>query len=98
MKYDIGKPRSKWSLFAQGKDPERTYLNYEVFQRTYDRALVLYKPLSYKLGRTGTTSNATVTTHKLPGSYRELHADGTLGPVVTSIRLRNGEGAILVRA
>ena len=98
VKYDIGKPRGDWSLFAQGQDPERTYLTYKIFQRTYDRALVLYKPLSYSSGRTGTTSSATSTWHRLPGNYRELHADGTLGPVVTSIRLRNGEGAILVRA
>ena len=39
-----------WSVFAQGKDPERTYLDYKVYQRTYDRALVLYKPLSYTAG------------------------------------------------
>jgi hypothetical protein len=60
--------------------------------------LVLYKPLSYLNGRTGTTDDATATVHRLNGNYRELHADGTLGPVVNSIRLRNGEGAILVRA
>jgi hypothetical protein len=98
VKYDVGKPKGAWSLFAQGKDPERTYLDYQVFQRTYDRALVLYKPLSYKSGRQGTTSNATATVHSLSGNYRELRADGTLGPVVRWIRLRNGEGAILFRA
>jgi hypothetical protein len=98
VKYDIGRPRGAWSIFAQGKDPERTYLDYKVYQRTYDRALVLYKPLSYTAGRTGTTNTATATTHWLPGNYRELRSDGTLGPVVTSIRLRNGEGAILVRS
>jgi len=59
---------------------------------------VLYKPLSYTAGRTGSTGNATSTWHRLPGNYRELHSDGTLGPVVNSIRLRNGEGAILIRA
>lgn len=98
VKYDVGKPKGTWSLFAQGKDPERTYLNYQVFQRTYDRALVLYKPISYLSGRRGTTSNTTATVHKLNGNYRELRADGTLGAVITSIRLRNGEGAILIRA
>jgi hypothetical protein len=98
VKYDIGKPRGAWSIFTQGKDPERTYLDYKIYQRTYDRALVLYKPLSYSAGRTGTTATATSTWHRLPGNYRELRADGTLGPVVTSVRLRNGEGAILVRA
>jgi hypothetical protein len=98
VKYDVGKPKGTWGLFAQGKDPERNTLNYQVFQRTYDRALVLYKPISYLSGLRGTTSNATATVHKLTGNYRELRADGTLGPVVTSVRLRNGEGAILIRA
>lgn len=97
VKYDVGKPRGTSSVFAQGRDPERWYLDYKVFQRQFDRALVLYKPLSYRSGRTGTTSDATATTHVLPGRYRELRADGTLGPVVTSVRLRNGEGTILIR-
>ena len=47
VKFDVGKPRGTWSVFAQGKDPERPYLDYKVYQRGYDRALVLYKPLSY---------------------------------------------------
>jgi len=98
VKYDIGKPQGTWSVFAQGRDPERPYLTYKIFKRKYDRALVLYKPLSYTVGRTGTTDTATATYHQLPGRYRELRADGTLGPVITSIRLRNGEGAILIRA
>jgi hypothetical protein len=98
VKFDVGKPRGTWSVFAQGKDPERTYLDYKVIRREYDRALVLYKPLSYAGGRTGTTGDRTATTHVLPGRYRELRADGTLGPVVTTVRLRNGEGAILIRA
>lgn len=98
VRFDVGKPRGTWSVFAQGTDPERSYLDYKIYQRNYDRALVLYKPLSYKNGRTGTTDDATATVHKLNGNYRELRADGTLGPVVNYVRLRNGEGAILIRA
>ena len=98
VKYDVGKPKGTWSVFATGKDPQRTYLDYKVYQRQYDRALVLYKPLSYKKGATGLTADATNTVHKLNGNYRELRADGTLGSVVTYIRLRAGEGAILVKA
>ena len=98
VKYDVGKPHGTWSLYAQGKDPERSYLTYKVIARQYDNALVLYKPLSYAAGRTGTLSDRTATVHVLPGRFRELRADGTLGPVVSSVRLRNGEGAILVKA
>jgi hypothetical protein len=47
---------------------------------------------------TGTTADATATTVALGGRYRQVNADGTLGPVVTSVTLRNGEGAVLVKA
>jgi hypothetical protein len=60
--------------------------------------VVLYKPLSYARGGTnGTLADATATTYTPGGSYRVLQADGTLGPVVTSVSLRNGEGAILIK-
>jgi Hypothetical glycosyl hydrolase family 15 len=98
ISYDIGQPKGTWSVFAQGKDPQRPYLNYKIYQRTYDRALVLYKPISHITGHDGTIDAATATYHKLDGKYRVLNANGTLGPVVTSITLRNGEGAILIRA
>jgi hypothetical protein len=97
--YDIGQPTSKWSLFASGKDPANASLTYHVYQRTYTNALVLYKPLSYANGSgTGTLSNATATTLQLNGSYRLVQSDGTLSGPVTSVSLRNGDGAILVKA
>ncbi|HLW64712.1 MAG TPA: Ig-like domain-containing protein, partial [Gemmataceae bacterium] len=97
--YDIGQPTSKWSLFASGKDPANTALAYHVYQRSYANGLVLYKPLSYAAGLgTGTLSNATATTFQLNGTYRLLQSDGTLSTLVTSVSLRNGEGAILVKA
>jgi hypothetical protein len=96
---DVGQPKGTWSLFASGIDPANPSLSYQVFQRAYDNALVLYKPLSYAAGKgIGGTSDATATTFQLNGRYRLLNADGTLGQVVSSITLRNGEGAILVRA
>ena len=97
--FDVGKPLDEWSVAATGRDPSNTRLTYKVYERDYENALVLYKPLSYGQGKgTGTTADDTATTMKLNGSYRALNADGTLGPVVNSIRLRNGEGAILVKA
>ena len=73
-------------------------LTYKVYERQYDNALVLYKPLSYFRGRAGTSDDATATTHDLGGTYRPLQADGTLGAAITRITLRNGEGAILVKS
>jgi hypothetical protein len=97
--YNIGLPVSSWSILTTGKDPANTALTYHVYQRSYTNALVLYKPLSYTSGvGTGTLADNTATTIQLNGRYRLLNSDGTLGTVITSVNLRNGEGAILVKA
>jgi hypothetical protein len=95
--YNVGQPTASWSVFATGADPSNSALTYRVYGRTYTNALVLYKPLSFGNNVTGSLSNATATTHALGGTYHILQADGTLGPAVTQITLRNGEGAILVK-
>lgn len=97
--FDVGQPTGDWSVRATGADPSNTALTYKVYQRQYSNALILYKPLSYRQGvGTGTAADNTATVHTLGGNYRALRSDGTLGPVITSISLRNGEGAILVPA
>ena len=96
---NVGRPTGGMTTFATGVDPQNPRLTYKVFARQYDSALVLYKPLSYTLGvGTGTRDDRTATSHDLGGRYRVLNADGTLGPVVTKVALRNGEGMVLVRA
>jgi hypothetical protein len=97
--FDIGQPSGKFSQFATGTDPSNHALQYRVYQRSYDKALVLYKPLSYARGVNAKASlgDATATKHDLKGTYRPLLADGTLGAPLTSVTLRNGEGAILIR-
>jgi hypothetical protein len=97
--YDVGQPLGSWSTFASGLDPENHALTYKVYERHYSNALVLYKPLSGNIsGAAGTLDNSTATVHALGGLYRPLHADGTLGSAISWITLRNGEGAILVKA
>jgi hypothetical protein len=98
--YNVGQPVGTWRLFDSGADPNDYRFSYRVYSRTYQNALVLYKPLSSNLNgsATGTTSDNTATVEQLGGRYRALNADGTLGPVITSISLRNGEGAILIKA
>ncbi len=95
--FNVGRPSGPWSVFASGADPANAALAYRVYGRKYDNALVLYKPLSASDGRAGGPGDATATTHALGGSYRALRADGSLGPAVASVTLRNGEGAILVK-
>ena len=75
-------------------------MTYRVYRRSYEKAVVLFKPLSHKKGdwkMRATTGNETATRHELGGSYRPLRADGTLGEPTTTVTLRNGEGAILLR-
>lgn len=98
MTANIGLPTGSWSLFASGADPSNSALTYRIYQRSFTNGLVLYKPLSYGHGVTGTTADATATTQALDGVYYPLQADGTLGAPITSISLRNGEGAILIKA
>jgi hypothetical protein len=96
---NVGTPTGTMQVYATGSDPSNPALTYKVFGRTYSGGLVLYKPLSYTQGKgDGTTANNTATTLSLGGTYRTVNADGTLGPVISSVTLRNGEGAVLVKA
>jgi hypothetical protein len=96
--FDVGKPTGAHTLFASGNDPANTTLQYKVFQRKYENALVLFKPLAHARGFRGQAPNGddTATTHSLPGAFRPLRADGTKGGPIREVRLRSGEGAILI--
>jgi hypothetical protein len=98
--YNVGQPVGPWSVLDSGLDPNDNRFSYRVYQRQYSGALVLYKPLSSTVNDTaqGSLAGSTATTVQLPGSYHALQADGSLGPTVNSVSLRNGEGAILVPA
>jgi hypothetical protein len=96
---DVGRPAGGMTEVATGADPQNAALTYKVYGREYGNAKVLFKPRSYAVGRgTGTTDDATATTHDLGGNYRQLYSDGSLGQVVTRVNLRNGEGVVLMRA
>jgi hypothetical protein len=97
IRFDVGKPLAAWTIFGTGQDPSNPTLDYTVYSREYQNALVLYKPVAYAHGVSGRTTAETATTHYLGGTYREVRADGTLGPPITRVTLRNGEGVILAR-
>jgi hypothetical protein len=97
---DIGQPSGPWSRFAEGADPSDTRRKYRVYRRDYERAVILYKPLSHADGDWKTQAGLgpdTATTHDLGAAYRPLSADGSVGAPITQIRLRNGEGTILLK-
>jgi Bacterial Ig domain len=95
---NVGLPTGAFSTAVTGSDPENSALTYKVYQRTFTNATVLFKPLSYTLGKgAGALDNATATTVQLGGSYYVLNSNGTTGTTpVSQITLRNGEGAILM--
>ncbi len=69
--------------------------NYYIFARNYSKALVLTKFREY----CGFTDSSSATTHDLGGTYYQLKDDGTVDTTpITSITLKNQEGAILIPA
>jgi hypothetical protein len=64
----------------------------QVFARPYAKGLVLVKPY---VG--GSFGDDTATVHKLPGAFRPLRADGTVGVAVREVMLRNAEAAVLLK-
>lgn len=81
--------------WATGSDPGNPGSSYFIYARQYENALVLAK---LRQTATATWGESTRTTHQLPRNYRTLQVDGTLGPLITSVSLRNDEGIILVES
>ena len=92
---NIGHPVNARSEKAQGTDP--TGQAYTIYQREFDRALVLIRP-QRGWGAQNYT-DATAVEVALPSGeiWLPLHADGTLGASVTRVKLRNSESLILVK-
>jgi len=66
-----------------------------VYRRDYTKAIVLHRPASYSSTAAHYSNYSTLM--DLGGTYYPLSADGTTGTAVTSISLRTGEGAILMK-
>ncbi|MCD6351308.1 MAG: carbohydrate binding domain-containing protein, partial [Armatimonadetes bacterium] len=71
---------------------EGLHLPWRVWARRFSKALVLVRPAVTGYG------DDTAQDFALDGPYRRLHMDGTLDQPATSVRLRSGEGAVLLRA
>ena len=95
LEANIGHPVGARSTFAKGTDP--TGKAYTVYGREFDRALVLIRPAQG--WDTQSFLDATAVDVTLPSgeSWLPLRADGTLGPAVTKVKLRNVESLVLVR-
>ncbi len=83
-----------WNAKATNATP----LQYTIFQRDFDNALVLYKPISMDSGgTTGSWNSLSQTTHPLGGTYYPVDQFGHIGSGVTSVTLQNGQGIILYK-
>lgn len=102
--YNIGTALGNYALFEAGNISWTgcTGGNYRVIKREYTNALILYRGATkWFPGYTDPTCNdgdtKTAKTFDLGGTYRPLNADGTLGSPITTIDLKNWEGAVLIR-
>jgi uncharacterized repeat protein (TIGR01451 family) len=69
-----------------------------VYARNYTKGLVLMRLKYVYSGISDTTYENNAVTVPLPGTYRVVNYDGSLGPPVTEVSIRGGEGIILVAA
>ncbi len=104
IEVDIGQPRGARFAYAEGGLASKpacytgSNLSWRVWAREYDRALVLARPsLHYTQKECGTDETAVTIT--LPaGTWYMVGWDGMVaGNAITTITLRNGEGAILIK-
>ncbi|MFH1701749.1 MAG: hypothetical protein ABIE07_14335 [Candidatus Zixiibacteriota bacterium] len=89
IEYNIGTPTAPRYVVASGTDPAGQ--NYNLYRRDYTNSLMLYRM------RGGSNyGNPSGVSYNLGGSFQELYADGTLGPIVSSATIRNVEGKIFI--
>ena len=92
---NVGHPLSARSEKQQGTDP--TGQAYTIYQREFDRALVLIRPQRGWGAQNYKDATAAEVTLPSGESWLPLHADGTLGASVTKVKLRNSESLILMK-
>jgi hypothetical protein len=92
---NIGHPTGARSVLARGTDPIGN--GYTVYQRDFDRALVLMRPQQGWDNQSYGDATAVEVTLPSGESWLPLMADGTLGAAVTKVKLRNSESLILVK-
>jgi hypothetical protein len=90
---DVGHPREARHQIATGVDGAGQ--KYRIYARDFDRAYVVIRPQTD--WRPQLYSDTTGVVVPLPAPMRPLRRDGTFGPAVRSVTLRNVEAAILFK-
>jgi len=106
-KVGIGKTDDSYYVLKQINDPDCTQHDpYDIakfYTREYDKALVLSVPKPHWDCGYNTSYTANLPSYDKGGGqtsnrYQKLNSDGTIDPnIITSITLKNAEGAILVK-
>ena len=90
---DVGHPIEARHVIASGKDPVGQ--SYRVYARQFENAYVLIRPaVDWRPTLYGDQTGVSIPLEK---PMRLLHRDGSLGPPVTTIMLRNVEAAVLFK-
>ena len=92
---DVGQPIGGMTVAQSGLSPSDG-APYKVFTRPYGNAKVLFRPLD--LWSSTDYGDRSAVMVQLGGDYRQLREDATLGPVTSSVQIRNAEALILVPA
>ena len=79
-------------VYSSGPDPYNPALTYRIFARKFTNALVLVRMLPDG----SVVDDRSITTVPLPGAFRPLRQDGTLGYITNQVRIRNNEALILI--
>ncbi|MGD0110317.1 MAG: putative glycoside hydrolase [Armatimonadota bacterium] len=86
--FDPGVPLAPYYIFYQDKTK-----GIDVYGRDYTNVIALVNPSS----ESASPSSSLDATVSLPGTFQELQPDGTLGPSVTSVTVKNKYGVVMVR-
>jgi hypothetical protein len=68
----------------------------DIWRRDYTKAIILHRPAQWNT--TDVEYNTACSAISLGNTYYPLYANGTTGSAITSISLRAGEGAVLLKA
>lgn len=95
IEVDVGSPLSRRTVLAKGRD--WAWQPYQIFSRDMQRALVLIRPSAGKQYKKYDDSSAVSV--RLPSGEKwvPLYSDGTIGPAVRQVKLRQGEAMILLK-
>ncbi len=93
VEVDVGHPTHARHVIASGMDAKGQ--KYRIYQREFEHALVFMRPAID--WRPTVYGDDTAIEIPLPRPMRLLHRDGTLGPAMRSVMLRNVDAAIFLQ-